>query len=58
MNLDHQAIVEQLNKLLAYELTSIDQYTAHSRIYEDMGLENSMNASTTKWMTNVDTPIY
>ncbi|PHR63446.1 MAG: bacterioferritin [Idiomarina sp.] len=39
MNLDHQAIVEQLNKLLAYELTSIDQYTAHSRIYEDMGLD-------------------
>src|SRR5690554_5550615 len=39
MSLDNQAVVEQLNKLLAYELTSIDQYTAHSRIYEDMGLQ-------------------
>lgn len=38
MSLDNQAVVEQLNKLLAFELTSIDQYTAHSRIYEDMGL--------------------
>lgn len=33
-----QAVVEQLNRLLAFELTSIDQYTAHSRQYEDMGL--------------------
>lgn len=39
MSLDNQAVVEQLNKLLAFELTSIDQYTAHSRIYEDMGLD-------------------
>ncbi|HET8817461.1 MAG TPA: bacterioferritin [Pseudidiomarina sp.] len=38
MNLDKSAIVEQLNRLLAYELTSIDQYTSHSRQYEDMGL--------------------
>ncbi|WP_417685252.1 bacterioferritin [Pseudidiomarina gelatinasegens] len=39
MSLDHQAIIEQLNRLLAFELTSIDQYTAHSREYEDMGFE-------------------
>lgn len=31
-------IIAQLNRLLAYELTSIDQYTSHSRQYEDMGL--------------------
>lgn len=31
-------VVEQLNRLLAFELTSIDQYTSHSRHYEDMGL--------------------
>ncbi|RUO67225.1 bacterioferritin [Idiomarina ramblicola] len=31
-------VVEQLNRLLAFELTSIDQYTSHSRQYEDMGL--------------------
>lgn len=30
-------VVAQLNRLLAFELTSIDQYTAHSRRYEDMG---------------------
>ncbi|WP_411358877.1 bacterioferritin [Pseudidiomarina salilacus] len=39
MALDSAAVVEQLNRLLAFELTSIDQYTAHSRRYEDMGLE-------------------
>lgn len=38
MKIDTQAIVQQLNRLLAFELTSIDQYTAHSHIYEDMGL--------------------
>lgn len=31
-------VVAQLNRLLAFELTSIDQYTSHSRQYEDMGL--------------------
>lgn len=31
-------VIAQLNRLLAYELTSIDQYTSHSRQYEDMGL--------------------
>lgn len=39
MALDSAAVVKQLNRLLAFELTSIDQYTAHSRRYEDMGLE-------------------
>ncbi|MFC0444358.1 bacterioferritin [Pseudidiomarina halophila] len=38
MALDSAAVVTQLNRLLAFELTSIDQYTAHSRRYEDMGL--------------------
>ncbi|RUO74385.1 bacterioferritin [Pseudidiomarina sediminum] len=38
MALDAAAVVNQLNRLLAFELTSIDQYTAHSRRYEDMGL--------------------
>ncbi|MDN7124648.1 bacterioferritin [Pseudidiomarina terrestris] len=38
MALDSSAVVTQLNRLLAFELTSIDQYTAHSRRYEDMGL--------------------
>ncbi|MEX1221906.1 MAG: bacterioferritin [Idiomarina sp.] len=36
--MDANAVIEQLNRLLAYELTSIDQYTSHSRQYEDMGL--------------------
>ncbi|MGQ4276360.1 bacterioferritin [Pseudidiomarina sp. E22-M8] len=39
MALDSVAVVTQLNRLLAFELTSIDQYTAHSRRYEDMGLD-------------------
>ncbi len=39
MSLDSAAVVKQLNRLLAFELTSIDQYTAHSRRYEDMGLD-------------------
>ncbi|MDT7525297.1 MULTISPECIES: bacterioferritin [Idiomarinaceae] len=38
MSFDASAVAAQLNRLLAFELTSIDQYTAHSRIYEDMGL--------------------
>ncbi len=38
MSLNNAAIVEQLNRLMAFELASIDQYTAHSLIYEDMGL--------------------
>ncbi len=38
-HVQNQAIVEQLNQLLAIELTSIDQYLAHSRIYEDQGLD-------------------
>lgn len=37
MRRDNQ-IVEQLNRLLAFELTSIDQYTSHSLQYEDLGL--------------------
>ncbi|PYE35225.1 bacterioferritin [Idiomarina fontislapidosi] len=37
MKAEHK-VVEQLNRLLAFELTSIDQYTSHSRQYEDMGL--------------------
>ena len=39
MTLDSAAVVKQLNRLLAFELTSIDQYTVHSRRYEDMGLD-------------------
>ena len=31
-------VVAELNHLLAGELTAIDQYFIHSRIYEDMGL--------------------
>ncbi|RUO61875.1 bacterioferritin [Pseudidiomarina insulisalsae] len=38
MSLENSEVVAQLNRLLAFELTSIDQYTAHSRRYEDMGL--------------------
>lgn len=34
----HVDIIQQLNDLLANELTAIDQYFIHSRIYEDMGL--------------------
>lgn len=32
-------IIRQLNKLLAGELTAMDQYFIHSRMYEDMGLQ-------------------
>ena len=31
-------IIDQLNKLLAGELTAIDQYFIHSRMYENWGL--------------------
>ena len=34
----HPQVIEQLNALLVGELTAIDQYFAHSRIYQDMGL--------------------
>jgi len=33
------AVIEQLNGLLAYEMTAADQYLLHARIYADMGLE-------------------
>ena len=33
-----QKVIDVLNELLAGELTAVDQYFAHSRIYEDMGL--------------------
>lgn len=32
-------VIVELNHLLAGELTAIDQYFVHSRIYEDMGLD-------------------
>ena len=32
------AIISALNDLLVYELTAMDQYFVHSRMYEDMGL--------------------
>lgn len=31
-------VIEQLNKLLAGELTAMDQYFIHSRMYQDWGL--------------------
>ncbi len=31
-------IINALNELLVYELTAMDQYFVHSRMYEDMGL--------------------
>ena len=31
-------VIEQLNKLLAGELTAMDQYFCHSRMYQDWGL--------------------
>jgi bacterioferritin len=31
-------IIEALNELLVYELTAMDQYFVHSRMYQDMGL--------------------
>jgi len=33
-----QLIIEQLNKQLTLELTSMDQYLAHSKIYQDWGI--------------------
>jgi bacterioferritin len=32
-----QIVIDELNKLLAGELTAIDQYFIHSRMYEDWG---------------------
>lgn len=34
----NQKVIDQLNKLLAGELAAMDQYFIHSRMYEDMGL--------------------
>ena len=34
----NKAIIDTLNALLAGELTAIDQYFVHSRMYEDWGL--------------------
>lgn len=34
----HQHVIDALNKLLANELTAMDQYFIHSRMYEDWGL--------------------
>ncbi|MBE0366054.1 bacterioferritin [Pseudoalteromonas ulvae UL12] len=35
----HQNIIDLLNKQLTLELTSMDQYLAHSKLYEDWGIE-------------------
>ena len=35
----HPHVIEHLNALLAGELTAIDQYFIHSRMYQDWGLE-------------------
>lgn len=34
----NQQVIDALNKLLANELTAMDQYFIHSRMYEDWGL--------------------
>ena len=34
-----QTVIEALNRLLANELTAMDQYFIHSRMYQDWGLE-------------------
>lgn len=34
----NQQVIDGLNKLLAYELTAMDQYFLHARMYHDMGL--------------------
>ena len=34
----HPQVIERLNGLLAGELTAIDQYFIHSRLYQDWGL--------------------
>lgn len=36
--LGNQKIIDLLNKQLTLELTSMDQYLAHGKIYEDLGL--------------------
>ena len=41
-----QKVIDGLNKLLTKELTSVDMYFLHSRIYEDWGL--------TKLFTHID----
>lgn len=33
-----QLVIDQLNKQLTLELTSMDQYLAHAKIYEDWGI--------------------
>ena len=33
-----QLVIDQLNKQLTLELTSMDQYLAHSKMYEDWGI--------------------
>ncbi len=38
-----QKVIDGLNKLLTKELTSIDMYLLHSRIYEDWGLMKLYN---------------
>jgi len=35
----HPQVIEHLNALLVGELTAIDQYFIHSRMYQDWGLE-------------------
>lgn len=35
----NQKIIDLLNRQLTLELTSMDQYLAHSKMYEDMGIE-------------------
>ncbi|MFZ4703769.1 MAG: ferritin-like domain-containing protein, partial [Candidatus Methylumidiphilus sp.] len=35
----HAQVIEHLNALLVGELTAIDQYFLHSRMYQDMGLD-------------------
>lgn len=35
----NQTIIDLLNRQLTLELTSMDQYLAHSKIYEDWGIE-------------------
>lgn len=34
----NQLVIDQLNKQLTLELTAIDQYLAHSKMYEDWGI--------------------
>ena len=34
----HPQVIDHLNALLVGELTAIDQYFIHSRVYQDMGL--------------------